>query len=82
MSATSTCLLIQLLAFAVSTTAAAADDRDDRVTSYGFDDEQVFGDHPSPEGEVLRVGTRQRRDSLVRARTHFIPELLKSVEKL
>ena len=82
MSATSTCLLIQLLAFVMSTTAAAADDHDDRVTTYGFDDEQVFGDHPSPEGEVLRVRTRQRRDSLVRARTHFIPELLKSVEKL
>src|ERR1700753_3345655 len=60
----------------------AADESDGRVTNYGFDDEQVFGDHPSPDGEVLRARTRERRESLIRARVHFIPELFKSVENL
>lgn len=82
MSATSTRLLILLWTFAIPTTVAAADGADDRVANYTFDDEQVFGDHPSPDGEVLRVRTRGPRDSLVRARTQFIPELLKSVENL
>jgi hypothetical protein len=83
MSSTFARLLFATFAcIAVPTAVAAADTFDGRVTDYRFDDDQVFGDHPNPDGEVLRVRTRDQRESLVRARTHFIPELLKSVENL
>lgn len=67
---------------AIPTAVAAADTSDGRITDYRFDDDQVFGEHPNPDGEVLRVRTRDQRESLIRARMHFVPELLKSVENL
>jgi hypothetical protein len=61
-----------------SASAARADD----VTEYRFDDDLVRGDLPFPSGEVLTVRRPGDRPSLVRARPHYIPELLKSVEDL
>ena len=52
------------------------------VTDYRFEDELVAGDLFKPDGEVLRVRPRPSSQSLVRAREHFYPEMLKSIEKL
>ncbi|MCB9667398.1 MAG: hypothetical protein H6715_04665 [Myxococcales bacterium] len=51
-------------------------------TSYDFEDDLVTGDLVRPDGELLNVRRRGRRASLIRIREDFIPEMLKSVEKL
>ena len=52
------------------------------VTEFRFDDELVPGDYASPEGEVLEARLRAPRQSLIRVRPHFVPEMLKSVEDM
>jgi hypothetical protein len=52
------------------------------VNSYDFEDDLVLGDTVEPDAEVLYARRRGNRDSLVRPRLHFIPELLKSGEDL
>ena len=82
------CLLAALWALLSPPAAAAAQPRqadaaaDDAFTTYEFDDDKVVGDTAQPSGEVLTVRRRSARDSLIRAREHFIRELLKSVEAL
>lgn len=51
-------------------------------TSYDFEDDLVQGDLVRPDGENLMVRRKGARESLIRIREHFIPELLKSVENL
>jgi hypothetical protein len=77
--------LITLTLLAALPGAAQADDHDDHddnVTEYAFVDDMVHGDLANPNGEVLTVRRPGARPSLVRARVHYIPELLKSVEHL
>ena len=52
------------------------------LTAYRFDDDLVQGDTVRPDVEVLHVRKRGDRESLVRARMHFIPELLKTAQDL
>ncbi len=52
------------------------------TTSYNFDDDLVQGDLVRPDGENLMVRRRGARESLIKIREHFVPELLKSVENL
>jgi hypothetical protein len=56
--------------------------RDESLTTYTFEDDEVLGGTHRPLGEVLVVRARPDRESLVRAREHFVRELLKSVEAL
>lgn len=74
-----------LLATVLSTGNARAEEpasaRGDTV-SYSFEDDKVMGDLVSPIGEIMTVRKRPQRDSLVRARESFVPELLQSVEAL
>lgn len=63
-------------------TTVLAEDPDGNVTEYRFADELVHGDLVNPNGEVLTVRRPGSRPSLVRARPHYIRELLKSVEML
>jgi len=51
-------------------------------TTYDFEDDLVTGDLVRPDGELLNVRRRGQRNSLIRIREHFIPEMLKSVENL
>lgn len=51
-------------------------------TAYAFDDDLVRGDTIGPDVEVLHAQRRGARDSLIRAREHFIDRLLSSVEGL
>lgn len=62
--------------------AAAQDAPGGGETSYDFEDDLVQGDLVRPDGENLLVRRRGARDSLIRIREHFIPEMLKSVENL
>jgi hypothetical protein len=62
--------------------AAAAATEPTGPTSYDFEDDLVTGDLVRPDGELLNVRRRGRRASLIRIREDFIPEMLKSVEKL
>jgi hypothetical protein len=61
---------------------AAATGEVDSTTVYTFEDDEVFGTTIAPMGEVLLVRPRAQRESLIRARDHFVRELLHSVEEL
>lgn len=50
--------------------------------SFTFEDELVSGDLMHPNGEQLLVRRREGRRSLIRLRSGFVPELLKSGEVL
>jgi hypothetical protein len=62
--------------------SAAATGKVDSTTVYTFEDDEVFGTTTAPMGEVLLVRPRGQRESLIRARDHFVRELLHSVEEL
>lgn len=63
-------------------TKSAADPRSADQTAYTFEDDLVNGDTARPNVEVLHVRKRGEKESLVRARLHFIPELLKTAQNL
>jgi hypothetical protein len=67
---------------AIGALALPAAAQDENQTSYDFEDDLVQGDLVRPDGENLMVRRRGARESLIRIREHFIPELLKSVENL
>jgi hypothetical protein len=71
-------LVLVVVILGISATAVAQDD----TTSYDFEDDLVQGDLVRPDGENLLVRRRGARESLIKIREHFIPELLKSVEDL
>lgn len=50
--------------------------------TYDFDDDLVTGGRYDPIGDDIRVWQRSGHRSLIRARAHFIPEMIKSVEHL
>jgi hypothetical protein len=52
------------------------------TTTYAFEDELVQGGTVGPDGEVLHVRKRSERGSLIRVRTQYVAELLKSAETL
>ena len=74
-------LLLSLLVQGVSLTALA-EETSKEVTSYTFEDNIVKGDLYNPNGEVLVVHRARSGQSLVKAREHFVPEVLKSIENL
>lgn len=79
-----------VIAFVLSMTAVPVMAQDappaggggENTTSYDFEDDLVQGDLVRPDGENLMVRRRGARESLIRIREHFVPELLKSVENL
>jgi hypothetical protein len=78
-------LCVLLLAGVVAT--ASAQDAEGgggggSATTYDFEDDLVQGDLVRPDGENLMVRRRGARESLIKIREHFVPELLKSVENL
>jgi hypothetical protein len=64
------------------TSVQAQDASGSASTSYNFEDDLVQGDLVRPDGENLMVRRRGARESLIKIREHFVPELLKSVENL
>lgn len=78
-----TALTMLTTASAIAQDAPAAGARPaGEATTYDFDDDLVTGDLVRPDGELLNVRRRGQRNSLIRIREHFIPEMLKSVENL
>jgi hypothetical protein len=73
-------LCVVLVVAILGITAAAIAQED--TTTYDFEDDLVKGDLVRPDGENLLVRRRGARESLIKIREHFIPELLKSVEDL
>jgi hypothetical protein len=51
-------------------------------TNYDFDDEEVDGTLIQPDTDLVTGRLKATHDSLVRARTTFQPEMLKSVESM
>ena len=73
---------IVLLALAFAAPAAAQNDNAD-VTEHTFDDaSEVEGGRSTASGIRVEGRIRIPRRSLIRPRTHFIPELMKSVEDM
>jgi hypothetical protein len=77
-------LLCVLLLGGVVATASAQEEGGGggNATTYDFEDDLVQGDLVRPDGENLMVRRRGARESLIKIREHFVPELLKSVENL
>jgi hypothetical protein len=69
-------------AFAQDAKGGGGGDAGGSTTTYDFDDDLVQGDLVRPDGENLMVRRRGARESLIKIREHFVPELLKSVENL
>lgn len=70
------------LPFLVGVAAVGAQEGGGASTTYDFEDDLVQGDLVRPDGENLMVRRRGARESLIKIREHFVPELLKSVENL
>ena len=51
-------------------------------TNYDFDDEEVQGSLVQPDTDLITGRRKATHESLVRLRTTFQPEMLKSVESL
>lgn len=76
-------LLLPVTALGISLlTPVAIQAQESGSTSYDFEDDLVQGDLVRPDGENLMVRRKGARESLIKIREHFIPELLKSVENL
>jgi hypothetical protein len=48
---------------------------------YKFDDDQVLGDVVSADGVVSTSVPKRKRESLMRVRTHFLDELIRSADR-
>lgn len=75
-----------LIAAATLTMGAASAAAQSRApaphTDFTFENEEVTGDRDGAHGTRVPGQLRLRRTTLVRARTHFVPELLASVQSL
>jgi len=77
-------LSVGLAAFALSSAAFAQDAKGDKPDGYGYE----FSDDPlnaggfGPNDATIKVRPRAARTTLIRPRTTFVPEMLKSVENI
>jgi len=56
--------------------------KDDKGYGYTFDDDPLNAGGFGPNDATIRVRPRAARTTLIRPRTSFVPEMLKSVENL
>ncbi len=61
---------------------ASAQDAKSEPIVYDFGEDLVHGSAKSSRGEVLHVRKRSMRESLVRVREHWLPELYRAAEEL
>ena len=77
-------VVVGLFAFAVSS-SALAQIKDSKTTDgygYTFEDDPLNAGGFGPNDATIRVRPRAARTTLIRPRTSFVPEMLKSVENL
>ena len=72
--------LFMALALGAFAGTAVAQDRVD--AEFTFDDESVIGGRDGTYIDRVHVPLRPMRRTLVEARPHFVPEMLRSVENL
>lgn len=80
-------LVLSLTTLTLLPTTALADaapngDVRGEIRQENFDDELVGGDLLRPSGDAIIVHGGRVRRTLIRAREHFIPEMMHSVEDL
>ncbi|MBN2529718.1 MAG: hypothetical protein JXR76_25230 [Deltaproteobacteria bacterium] len=73
--------IIAILFSLCLSTVVFAQEKED-VTKYDFDDDVVQGDLLVPEGTIVPGRSGERSTSLIKVRGHFVPEMLKSVERI
>jgi len=61
---------------------AAADKGNGKVKVYDFSGDTIEGDLIKPEGSTVDARDFAKHASLIRIRTNFIPEIIKSAEDL
>jgi hypothetical protein len=71
-----------MIAFAASTAAAQAEQPAGEGYGYTFDDDPLNAGGFGPNDATIRVRAKAARTTLIRPRTSFVPEMLKSVENL
>lgn len=86
--------LVALLALVMLVGVAAADDKkgggnaggggggNAKVKTYDFSGDTIEGDLIKPEGSTVDARDFAKHSSLIRIRTNFIPEIIKSAEDL
>ncbi len=82
--------LIALLSLVMLVGVAAADDKkgggggggNAKVKTYDFSGDTIEGDLIKPEGSTVDARDFAKHSSLIRIRTNFIPEIIKSAEDL
>jgi hypothetical protein len=80
---TRTLLALALVLSTLSPTLALAQGEGSSTRTEVFDDaDTVTGTYQSPEGEQMWGHRRRVRHTLIQARSHYIPEMLRSVENL
>ena len=52
------------------------------VTEYEFEDTNLIGELIGIDDGLITIRPQPRERSLIRVRTHFVPEMLKSVEQI
>jgi hypothetical protein len=81
-------LALGALTFAVAPAAlaqaggAVKDTKSDEGYGYEFDDDPLNAGGFGPNDATIRVRPRAARTTLIRPRTSFVPEMLKSVENI
>lgn len=79
-AACGTILLTSVFAFAQA--AKEGGDKGGDGYGYEFDDDPLSAGGFGPNDATIRVRPRAARTTLIRPRTSFVPEMLKSVENL
>jgi hypothetical protein len=76
-------VLVALTAVSVMTAASSAMAQDDgEGYGYEFEDDPLNAGGFGPNDATIRVRPKAARTTLIRPRTTFVPEMLKSVENL
>jgi hypothetical protein len=53
-----------------------------KKTVYDFEDDMVEGELQRPDGELVETQRKAKHSSLIKIRTDFIPEMLKSADDI
>ncbi len=76
-------VVVSVAASSARADAPAADDRKDKnVEVMIFDDDELLHSNVAPGTATIGAGHRPVRTILTRPRTHFVPEMLASIERL